>query len=156
MKGIINLQVHVHYDESKIYTVDVWRLKTLHVYTMYYIIYSALMSQVQWPCCQSLPLLPAKSSFHQVSTHPLCMSPSKHCSTYREGGRKEGIFIALKKTNKTKQKTKPSGTCTYICIAVPGRDCAAPCWWGPKARNSCPGFAPFFFWHCTFDFSCIQ
>ena len=26
---------------------------------------------------------------------------------------------------------------------------------GPKAQNSCPGFAPSFFWYCTLDFSCI-
>ena len=33
----------------------------------------------------------------------------------------------------------------FLSPAVPGRDCAALCWWGPKARNSCPGFAPSFF-----------
>ena len=33
----------------------------------------------------------------------------------------------------------------YRCVYIPGRDCAALCWWGPKAWNSCPGFAPSFF-----------
>ena len=45
-------------------------------------------------------------------------------------------------------------TGVYISPAVPGRDCAAPCWWGPKAWNSCPEFAPSFFWRCPLDFSC--
>ena len=38
---------------------------------------------------------------------------------------------------------------------MPGRGCAAPCWWGLKTHNSCPGFALSFLWHCTLDFSCI-
>ena len=41
-----------------------------------------------------------------------------------------------------------SATSEYLSPAVPGRNCAAPCWWGPK-------ICTFFFWHCALDFSCI-
>ena len=30
--------------------------------------------------------------------------------------------------------------------------CTYMCWWGPKAQNSCPGFAPSFFWHIHLTF----
>ena len=49
-----------------------------------------------------------------------------------------------------------SATSEYLSPAVPGRNCAAPCWWGPKARNSCPGFAHFSFGTAHLIFSCIS